>query len=81
MRFLQYSIWVLSSSLDKVIGEAGQSPTVTTLVLRLGGAGWCGLASALKPDGKGMREACLDVQDCDSLKQMQGRSKAIPECE
>ena len=43
------------------------------------------MASALKPDGKGMREACLDkmayVQDSDNFKKMQGRSKAMPECE
>ena len=41
------------------------------------------MASTLKPDGKGTREACLDkmmyVQNNDTLKQMQGRSGAMPE--
>ena len=42
------------------------------------------VASELKPDGKGMKEACLDkmvyVQDSDAAKQIQGASKVLPEC-
>ncbi|GFY89026.1 hypothetical protein Acr_06g0009660 [Actinidia rufa] len=77
----------------EIIGEASSPPssiypylaTIETFYYDLSfetrAQGWYELTSVLKPDGKGMKEACLDkmmyVQDNDTLKQMQGRSRVM----
>ena len=59
--------------------------SITSIVSKLGRRLVVGVvASALKPDGKGIRETCLDkmtyVQDSDILKQMQYKSETMLEC-